>query len=374
MEDLTGRVFTKLTVLGPRSLGRKRYWTCLCDCGLQVESILEEYLKSGATSRCSFCKNEKQFEEFLENISSREGTKIEIYSEVEPKHFKLGVRYTFNCRRHGIFSGTPSVMITKGRGCPGCGKERFVEESYKNFIEKANIIHSHFYDYRDTKLKYKSTTSKVDIICPRHGVFTMQAASHLAGHGCRSCVHSLSTEEFTEKASFVHGSKYDYSFVEYLGAHEKVKIVCKQHGVFEQSPNSHFSGAGCPFCVNERRSYDFVERYTLYPEEGSEPGCIYLMEVESEAEKFLKIGITKNLRKRMLAYKRDKNYSFKLLHKWESNILQCAVIESEVLKWKKENNFHYWPRSGFDGRSECIIIESLCQLIDYVEDQISIEI
>jgi hypothetical protein len=30
----------------------------------------------------------------------------------------------------------------------------------------------------------------------------------------------------------VHGDTYDYSIVEYKNTHTKVKIICKEHGVF----------------------------------------------------------------------------------------------------------------------------------------------
>lgn len=56
------------------------------------------------------------------------------------------------------------------------------------------------------------------------------------------------TARFRQEAIAKHGSKYDYSLVEYKGCHEKVKIICPQHGVFEQSPNVHKSGCGCPEC------------------------------------------------------------------------------------------------------------------------------
>ena len=53
------------------------------------------------------------------------------------------------------------------------------------------------------------------------------------------------TKEFIEKAIKIHGDKYDYSNVEYKKALEKVKIICKEHGDFEQKPNSHLTGYGC---------------------------------------------------------------------------------------------------------------------------------
>ena len=47
---------------------------------------------------------------------------------------------------------------------------------------------------------------------------------------------------------YVHGNKYDYSLVDYIIGSSKVKIICKKHGMFEQTPNSHYKGSGCPNC------------------------------------------------------------------------------------------------------------------------------
>lgn len=58
----------------------------------------------------------------------------------------------------------------------------------------------------------------------------------------------LTTEEFIKKAREVHGDRYDYSKVEYVNSTTKVCIICKEHGVFEQSPQKHLLGQGCPNC------------------------------------------------------------------------------------------------------------------------------
>lgn len=55
-------------------------------------------------------------------------------------------------------------------------------------------------------------------------------------------------EEFITKAVTKHGSRYDYSLVEYSGDKNKVIIRCKIHGVFSQRPSSHLSGCGCHRC------------------------------------------------------------------------------------------------------------------------------
>ena len=56
------------------------------------------------------------------------------------------------------------------------------------------------------------------------------------------------TEQFIEDAKLVHGDKYDYSLVEYSGNKNKVRIICKTHGEFEQTPNNHLKNKGCKNC------------------------------------------------------------------------------------------------------------------------------
>lgn len=70
----------------------------------------------------------------------------------------------------------------------------------------------------------------------------------------------LTTEEFVRKSKEVHGEKYDYSSVEYIGANYKVLIICPIHGIFEQRASAHLDGQGCPLCgekekANNRRKH-----------------------------------------------------------------------------------------------------------------------
>ena len=57
------------------------------------------------------------------------------------------------------------------------------------------------------------------------------------------------TDSFIENAIIIHGNdNYDYSKVIYKNSQTKVKINCKIHGLFEQSPTKHLSGQGCKLC------------------------------------------------------------------------------------------------------------------------------
>lgn len=137
--------------------------------------------------------------------------------------------------------------------------KRFTTEE---FIKKASKIHNGKYDY--SKSEYIGSNKKINIICLIHGVFSQDASEHLRGRGCRKCsIQGCGTERFVEKAKVVHGDRYDYSLVEYKNNTTKVKITCKEHGVFEQIPNNHISQKqGCPICAGNKlmNDFEFIEK------------------------------------------------------------------------------------------------------------------
>lgn len=55
-------------------------------------------------------------------------------------------------------------------------------------------------------------------------------------------------EDFIKKSKKIHKDKFDYSLVIYKNTRTKVKIICKIHGEFEQTPTAHFVTGGCPKC------------------------------------------------------------------------------------------------------------------------------
>lgn len=123
----------------------------------------------------------------------------------------------------------------------------------EEFIEKARKIHKNKYDY--SKTNYTYSRDYVDIICPKHGEFSQRANCHLSGQGCPMCraeknrTHKLDTlDSFIKKAQKIHGGEYDYSHAEYVNSYTPLAIICKKHGAFQQIPNSHLQGHGCPKC------------------------------------------------------------------------------------------------------------------------------
>ena len=188
-------------------------------------------------------------EGFIQKAKEIHGDKYD-YSKVE--YINNHTKVCIICPEHGEFWQKP-IHHTQGKGCPYCGGTKKL--TTKEFVEKAKQIHGDRYDY--SKVEYKTTETKVCIICPQHGEFWQTPHAHLAGQNCPKCCGNikLSIEEFIKRANEIHKEKYDYSKVDYLGADTKVCIICPEHGEFWQTPHNHISGKqGCPECNTSKNS------------------------------------------------------------------------------------------------------------------------
>lgn len=179
------------------------------------------------------------------------------------------------CPKHGKFLQTAFVHL-KGGNCLKC-----IQESYKlkysvtncEFTSKSSKIHNNKYDY--SKTNYINAHQHVIITCPKHGDFEQTPTIHLNGSGCPKCAiesrikkNSSNVENFISKSKNIHGNKYDYSKVDYTSATSHVIITCFKHGDFEQTPNSHLNGSGCPECSkflshNRLDLEDFIKKSNL---------------------------------------------------------------------------------------------------------------
>lgn len=121
------------------------------------------------------------------------------------------------------------------------------------FIERANKIHNNKYDY--SLVDYKNNRTLIKIRCKNHDfIFSQRPYNHIKGEeGCVYCSDlKMNTDKFIFKSTEIHKSKYDYSLVNYKNTRSQVKIICHEHGIFEQRPNDHLNGSGCPQCSTSK--------------------------------------------------------------------------------------------------------------------------
>ena len=193
-------------------------------------------------------KQSSTLNEFIKKSNQIHNGKY-IYDKVN--YVNAETKVCIICPKHGEFWQAPHSHL-RGQGCPKCGRERNINSikiTNEAFIEKATQIHGGKYDY--SKCIYKDSNTKVKIICPIHGEFWQIASSHLNGHGCVKCANigKLNTiSDFINLSNNKHHSKYDYSRVNYINNATKVCIICPKHGEFWQRPDNHLKGNGCPKC------------------------------------------------------------------------------------------------------------------------------
>lgn len=132
------------------------------------------------------------------------------------------------------------------------------------WLKKATIKHNGFYDY--SLVEYKNNSTKVKIICPKHGVFTQMPNAHSdRGDRCPKCglesraeINRTTKEDFINISNEVHNFKFDYSLVEdYKQLGEHLTIICPIHGEFKQNGWSHMRGSDCEKCSYEKRGVDY---------------------------------------------------------------------------------------------------------------------
>lgn len=74
-----------------------------------------------------------------------------------------------------------------------------------------------------------------------------------------------SNEEYISQVKLIHGDKYDYSNTNYISSSDKVYIMCKDCGrTFSIEANSHLQGHGCPYhytnkSIDEEELYLFIK-------------------------------------------------------------------------------------------------------------------
>lgn len=147
-----------------------------------------DHLSGNGCPKCGLLKRAQKrrsnTEKFIERAKEIHGNTYD-YSECQYKGATEPV--TIICKKHGPFSIRPTNHL-HGQGCPLCGNERkgaYRKVSLEDFIRRAKEKHGDKYDYSLVDLK--NTWSKVDIICPIHGVFSQKVNDHLRGIGCPEC-------------------------------------------------------------------------------------------------------------------------------------------------------------------------------------------
>jgi very-short-patch-repair endonuclease len=155
------------------------------------------------------------------------------------------------CKKHGEFTQRPNSHIVGKNGCPHCSTIRNINlkrKSIDDFVEQSNRIHNNQYDY--SKVQYSNATTKVEIICPKHGSFFQSPDNHLHKQGCRKCSSTISTGEkivmnileelgynYIVQKTFDHPSIKDLRYDFYI---PNIRLLIEYDGVQHFKPVKRF--------------------------------------------------------------------------------------------------------------------------------------
>lgn len=145
------------------------------------------HLKGWGCNKCSTIARYSSLEEFIHKSNKVHNN---YYDYSKSKYVSAKDKITIICPIHGSFEQSVNDHLC-GKGCIKCGiiktsdSKNYTTEA---FVEKANQMHNNKYDY--TKTVYINSTTKVKIICPKHGDFNQVPAEHLQGKGCPSCAEN----------------------------------------------------------------------------------------------------------------------------------------------------------------------------------------
>lgn len=144
---------------------------------------------------CPHCLRERRmlsYGSFRERAREIHGDRYSYEGESTYGGFRGSVQVI--CSQHGPFTAPVRQHLSGGGKCPACGrKPARAATTFQEFTEKARRIHGAKYFYVEGS--YVKSSSPVEIICPRHGVFSQIGGKHLLGSGCPSCSRATSSGE-----------------------------------------------------------------------------------------------------------------------------------------------------------------------------------
>lgn len=193
------------------------------------------------------------------------------------------------CPKHGNFPTSVS-KISSGYGCPKCGIEKAHSKTKKTQKEFLEFVNEKFKDrpLDFSESEYKGAHKDIIFRCELHGYRKLKPYQLLnTQYGCWDCSYverglnrRITFEDFIKKALIAHPDKeYDYSKVKIVDYDTPVVIICPKHGAFEQCPDNHIHGAGCPRCKESKgeksigrwlndHSIKFKGQYRIIPKQG----------------------------------------------------------------------------------------------------------
>lgn len=207
--------------------------TCVCDIhgeyDVKVSTILDN---RGFCKKCASLYSEDERDNLLQFVKLKLN---EIYGDkftVDYSNFtNLGSKLKFTCNDCGnvVYRVVSTVLKGRIKGCRICSTKENAKnriKSTEDYINQAKLIHGDKYDYTNTE--YISSNKKVEVKCKKCGrTFSIEANSHLQGHGCpyHYTNKSIDEEEVYTFIKSIYNGKIYRNDRTILDGHNELDIV-----------------------------------------------------------------------------------------------------------------------------------------------------
>ena len=207
------------------------------------------------------------------------------------------------------------------------------------------------------KFNYEKALSYTTATCLKHGDYRTKPNWLMTrGHHCEQCSEDgrsdrvrIDTKEYIKRVKALHGDRYDYSKTVYKSAREPVTITCKEHGDFEIIAYYHSGDTcGCQVCGLENGAIGRGRHKAL----GIKSAKVYVAMIESDDEKFIKIGLSSKPESRV--------YDIQCYSEYKVTLIHTEFYEDAGVAWDVEKLLHkdfkeesYTPVNNFGGSTEC---------------------
>lgn len=292
-------------------------------------------------------------EQFVENLVKIHGYKYD-YSKVIYTNIRSKIKII--CKIHGEFEQT-ALTHSRGSGCIKCYNEQKRSQSIKltndSFLKRANEIHDNKYFYLEP---YTNSRTKIKIQCKLLGhMFEQPPNIHLSGSGCPYC-HGLykTHSDFLSEMSSIDNNEYEY-LEQYTKAHSKIlmkHLVCGT--IFKRAPAHHLQGTGCPFCSLKVKGYTKTSFRQACIKNNNGFGRFYIIRCFNEEEEFYKVGITSHAVFKRFRSKAHMPYNFEVIQDIIDTVENVWKLEKFFKRYIISNNISYTPIIEFKGSlTEC---------------------
>ena len=294
-------------------------------------------------------------EEFVANfnqVHAKSG--YQVVGQYKNSSTKIEIK----CPKHGIWKGIPGNLL-QGCGCPGCRLDKMSEllsKSHEQFLYEFNQVHAK--NGYQLIGQYKNAQAKIEIKCPKHGIWKAVANSTLKGHLCPVCTNRIKTHDhFVEQFNEIHFGKNYEIITAYTKSDKAIEIKCPTHGIWKATPNSLLCGSDCPSCA--KGSFKRLEEATFY-----------LFEIIKDRVTYYGFGISNKYKIRKTEHLKNlARGDAQLVNEWlyHFDVGQEALdLETNIKALLKEQNLHH--NLGIEGfQKECAKEDGLRLILQEID-------